>query len=175
MVVVGIDPGVVPAVCLLNHDGKRTRAQVVSLKGEQAVHSGSFEDELVRLLRNSTADKAIVEHVGPVAGQGLSSTARFMVAWGLIRGVLAGLEIPYVTVTPMVWKRDLLAEKYDLGRDEEDAAKRKEIQKASAVKFVRDNYPAVNLIRGRKTTPDHNMAEAVCLATWGSWHHEWED
>jgi hypothetical protein len=104
-----------------------------------------------------------------MAGQGLASTAHLMTSWGLIRGVLCGLGVPYVLVTPQTWKKALFSDD-ERGVDIEDAKARKEHQKASAVAFVRRHYPRLQLIQGRARTPDHNLAEAVCLGRYGLYH-----
>lgn len=122
------------------------------------------EAMLFDTLRSSPITHAVVELVGPMAGQGLASTAHFMTAWGLIRGMLVGLEIPYTMVTPQVWKRDL-----GLTTEVEDPADRKAAQKAAAVAFVQKWYPGLQLIRKGCRTPDHNIAEAVCLAVYGAY------
>lgn len=98
-------------------------------------------------------------------GQGLASTAHFMAAWGLIRGTLVGLGIPYKLVTPQMWKQAILE-----ASEVEDPGERKDAQKAAAVAFVRKTYPGVRLIRKGCRVPDHNLAEALCLAHWGKHH-----
>lgn len=51
--------------------------------------------------------RAWVEQVGAMPGQGVTSMFAFGEAFGLARGVLAGLRIPTYTVTPATWKKSL--------------------------------------------------------------------
>mgnify|MGYP001390897546 CR=1 FL=1 len=154
MLVAGIDPGVSPAVAFVG-DG--------AAFAERIPQVGHLFDEkaLRKVLRLHRPACAVVELVGPMAGQGLSSTAHFMAAWGLIRGILCGMGIRYDLVTPQVWKRDVLPP-----CEESDPGKRKAAQKAAAVALVARKYPGIVLVRPRCRTPDHNLAEAACLAHW---------
>ncbi len=155
--VAGIDPGISPAICI------RHRKNIDLLRFECDRKHRRFDEQAVRAFLTGVECVAI-EQVGAMANQGISSTAAFMSAWGVLRGICVGLDIPYRLVTPSVWKRDVL-DGYDLG-DEAPPAERKDIQKAAACQYVTDHFPAVNLIRGKKQTPDHNLAEAVCLSVW---------
>lgn len=161
MRVLGVDPGVSPRVALLTRKGGGNR--VLSIPD---VHHEPDEAVLRAFLVEERPDRAVVERVGAMAGQGLASTAHLMTSWGLIRGILCGLGIPYVLVTPQTWKKALFTDA-ERGVDIEDAKARKEHQKASAVAYVQRRYPRLQLIQGRARTPDHNLAEAVMLAHWG--------
>lgn len=48
---------------------------------------------------------ATIEKVGAMPGQGVTSMFNFGDGSGVVRGVLAGLMIPYERETPQVWKR----------------------------------------------------------------------
>lgn len=132
-------------------------------------HHAPDETALRKELKLGRPSRAVVELVGPMSGQGLASTAHLMTSWGLIRGVLCGLGIPYILVTPQVWKKEMLTEA-ERGVDIDDQVARKEHQKQSAVAWVQRRYPRVNLIRARCRVPDHNLAEAVLLAAYGVKH-----
>lgn len=158
-VVAGIDPGKSPAICVKR--GSSIRLQRIACHAK----TKRFDEAALRAaLTELPVEEVAIEMVGAMANQGIASTAVFMAAWGVCRGVCVGLGIPYRLVTPSTWKRTVLAG-YDLG-DELPADERKERQKAAACTFVTDTFPAVNLIRGSKQTPDNNLAEAVCLAVW---------
>ncbi len=188
--VVGIDPGISPAVCFLDTRDGRRGCTVHLVSGVD----GTMDEEGLRsLLDLHRPDVAYVELVGAMPGQGASSTAKFMVSWGLIRGILRGLSIPYVLVAPLRWKNRVLAG-YDMGqplpklpplpkglpRAERNALKkaqattmrkakaaRKEAQKQAAIEHVRRLFPDVSLIPSGCRVANHNIAEAVCLAAYG--------
>lgn len=46
-----------------------------------------------------------VESVGAMPGEGVASSFTFGYSFGLIRGMLVGLGIPYRLVSPVAWKR----------------------------------------------------------------------
>jgi crossover junction endodeoxyribonuclease RuvC len=59
--------------------------------------------ELVRSL--GQIDYAVIEKVGAMSGQGVTSMWTFGRAAGVVEGVLAGLQIPVRFVTPQQWKK----------------------------------------------------------------------
>jgi hypothetical protein len=163
---IGIDPGVSPAICVMNGNGGILH--LIRLESDDAPSSKTLEKALCAFLQPvvTSGAKIAVEHVGPVSGQGLASTCNFMRAWGIIRATLTAIGAEYTLVLPQRWKEDLLHGRYDMGMDTKSTKKRKKVQKAAAVQFVRDTYPAAQLIRQGCKVPDHNLAEAVCLAHW---------
>lgn len=48
---------------------------------------------------------AVLEKVGPMPKQGVSSTWKFAQGYGFLRGCLIALGIPFETVPPGVWQR----------------------------------------------------------------------
>ena len=48
---------------------------------------------------------AVVEEVGAMPGQGVTSMFNFGYSAGIIAGVVAGLQLPIVMYRPAVWKR----------------------------------------------------------------------
>lgn len=164
MKIVGIDPGTSPALAFLTFPNTGCRV----LRIPEGHHCPD-ETALFRALKDEAPSRAVVELIGPMSGQGLASTAHLMTSWGMIRGVLTGMGIPYVLVTPQAWKAALLSDA-ERGLGIKDLGDRKEHQKAAAVAQVRRRYPAINLIPGKCRTPDHNLAEAVLLAVYGGTH-----
>lgn len=181
--IMGIDPGQDVGVCLVE-PGRRV---VLLLRGV-AKGKKTLLDEagLAALIAEWRPDHAVVERVGPRPGQGGVSGFGFGCSWGLIRGVLRGRDVPYSLVTPQSWKKAVLGD-YDAGpvvpkppagmkgaalkafkREADKVARaRKEAQKDAAVAFVGRTYPDLSLLPPRARVPNHNMAEAVCLAHWG--------
>jgi crossover junction endodeoxyribonuclease RuvC len=101
-------------------------------------------------LRQMRPDFAIIERVGAMPKQGVSSTFNFGRSYGLLLGVVAALQIPSVLVAPRTWKRDL-----KLGADKEES-------RALALR----QWPARAELFARKK--DHGRAEAALLALWGA-------
>jgi crossover junction endodeoxyribonuclease RuvC len=95
-------------------------------------------------------DLAIIERVGSMPGQGVSSTFRFGCAYGMVQGIVAAQKIPVHFVSPAKWKKH-----FGLPAD-------KEASRARALQL----WPNRTDLFGRKR--DHNRAEAALLALYGS-------
>jgi crossover junction endodeoxyribonuclease RuvC len=152
--IIGIDPGAGGAVAILEPDG--SLVQVFDMPAVEVTVGGKAKrrvspEMLAAELRLYTVHgtTAVVEQVGAMPGQGVSSMFAFGQAYGMVLGVLAGLYIPVRTVTPATWKRAL---KLNTGKDAARA-------KAAAT------WPqqAGEFRRAR----DDGRAEAALLAVWG--------
>jgi len=103
---IGIDPGAAGAVAILEPSGKLvqvfdTPAVEVNVGG-RAKRRVCAEMLAAELRLYAPGAQAVVEQVGAMPGQGVSSTFAFGQAFGLALGVLAGAT---VTVTPAEAKR----------------------------------------------------------------------
>jgi len=87
---------------------------------------------------------AVVERVGSMPKQGVSSTFKFGVAVGIIHGVLLGRGIPMRLITPSEWKRGM-----GVGADKEGV-------RALAIRM----YP---MVEGLHLKKHHGRAEALLL------------
>ena len=95
---------------------------------------------------------AVVEKVGAMPKQGVSSTWVFAENFGYIQGVLHALGIPYQLVPPRVWKKA-----YSLTSD-----------KAKSIEVCYRLFPDADLKRTeRSRTDDSNFAEAILMAEYG--------
>lgn len=101
-------------------------------------------------VRQFNPDIAIVEAVHSMPRQGVSSTFKFGTGFGMIRGVLAALEVPTHLVTPAAWKKH-----FRLGADKEQA-------RALALRL----FPVVGDRFARKK--DDGRAEAALIARYGA-------
>ena len=88
----------------------------------------------------------VVERVGSFPGQGVSSSFRFGMGYGIIMGVLASSGAQIVDVAPTVWKKH-----FRLDADKEKA-------RALAIK----RFPNVKL----HLKKDAGRAEALLMALW---------
>jgi crossover junction endodeoxyribonuclease RuvC len=148
--ILGIDPGAsAGGWAILDEFGQIVAAGDLPVvgAGAKAMISGPL---LANLMLRFAPSRAVVERVGPMPKQGVSSTFKFGRCVGLIEGVLGGSLVLISYVSPTTWKRHfgLAAEK--------EAARRKviEIWPASAAELF-----------GRKR--DHGRAEACLIALWG--------
>lgn len=154
--VIGIDPGAAGAIAILE-DGKLVQVfdmPVVEVmtggKAKRRVAPEMLASEL--RLYNVHGTVAVVEQVGAMPGQGVTSMFAFGQAYGLVLGVLAGLWIPTTTVTPTTWKKAL---KLNAGKDGA-RAKAAQLWPAQASEF--------------KRVKDDGRAEASLIAYWRLHH-----
>jgi crossover junction endodeoxyribonuclease RuvC len=112
LVVLGIDPGAHGAIAMLRPDGslhsvldmpgnliKRGSRQVLEVS-PYALAQMLMGPALAGLI-----DRAVIERVGAMPGQGVSSMFAFGRHVGMVEGVLAGLSIPVSYVLPQAWRR----------------------------------------------------------------------
>jgi crossover junction endodeoxyribonuclease RuvC len=98
---------------------------------------------------------AVVEKVGAMPKQGLSSTWVFAENFGYIQGVLHALSIPFQLVPPRVWKKS-----FSLTSD-----------KAKSIEVCHRLFPNVSLKRTDKShKDDNNLAEALLMAEYARRH-----
>ncbi|MGJ8524158.1 hypothetical protein R84981_002877 [Carnimonas sp. R-84981] len=144
--IVGIDIGKSGAISFL--DGSFAHALPMPILGKEV--DGK---EIGDLLRNLKPDLVMVEKVGAMPGQGVTSMFNFGVSYGKVLGILESKGIPYRLVTPQAWKKKVLA----------GTAKDKD----AAIGFVSRAFPDVDLTPGRKKKPHDGMADALCIAEYG--------
>ena len=105
--VIGIDPGASGAIALLVsgvlvsvHDMPTVTVERNKSQKRQVCPAG-----LSLLMQQLSPHKAIVEKVGAMPGQGVSSMFSFGRSVGIIEGVLAARQIPVTFVTPQSWQK----------------------------------------------------------------------
>lgn len=104
--VVGIDPGLSGALVLLNAAGELVAFSdmpVFTIDGKNRIDVHELGSQLARY--NSEGTRAVIELVGAMPGQGVSSMFNFGFATGAIHGVVGALAMPLQTVTPAKWKK----------------------------------------------------------------------
>ena len=146
--IVGIDPGQTGGIAYIDIVSGAADAIPMPLTGKEI-----DGHELANSLRGRSINTVILEKVHAMPKQGVSSTFKFGMGFGLVIGVCEALGIPYRLVTPQAWKKVVLA----------GTAKDKD----AAVTFVRRAYPSINLTPGRKRVPHDGIADAMCMAEYG--------
>lgn len=150
----GIDPGQTGAIAAIA-DGRFAgfvdMPVMPRAAGGQHINEGALADALRELLaaHSGASVFAVLEEVGAMPKQGVSSTFRFGESYGVIRGVLGALRIPRMQVRPERWKKYL-----QLAGKEKDAARTVAIQ--------RHPNAAAQLTRKK----DVGRADALLIATW---------
>ena len=143
----GIDPGSVnPGLAFwFGSEPQRICAEDLPTVAGQVDAAG-----LAARLEQMRPNVVVIERVGSMPGQGVSSTFKFGVAFGLIQGVVAALKIECHFVAPAVWKKH-----FRIGSDKEESRR-------VALQLSPDRSDQF----GRKK--DHNRAEAALLARFAA-------
>ena len=153
MIVIGIDPGKKGGVVMLDSVYCAGVNNFSCIMPDSLVGFAMSIKEAVLCEGKSEGVVAYVELVHSMPGQGVTSMFNFGKGFGEILGVLAALNIRTELVSPQKWKRAVLA-----GTDRD---------KAAAIRFVQENYPAIDLTPGRCRVPQDGIADAVCIAHYG--------
>ena len=150
--IIGIDPGLSGAVCVLDGDSVILLDDIPTVTFSSGRTKNRVDGALLAdILREyGGARLAVVERVSSRPGEGVSSAFSFGYTSGVILGVLGALKIPVVTPSPVTWKNAM-----KLGKD-------KDLSRARALEM----FPSMSDKLKRKM--DHNRAEALLLAVWGS-------
>jgi crossover junction endodeoxyribonuclease RuvC len=108
MRVLGIDPGASGALVVVDN-GKISDLidmPVLNVKrGSRAVREVNAPALGAIVASLQPIDTAMLEQVGAMPGQGVSSMFAFGRAVGVVEGVLGALQIPYTRVPPQEWQR----------------------------------------------------------------------
>lgn len=100
-VIIAIDPGCSGAMAVSYPNGTVTSHPFVC--------EADMRDELEEVLNydDAVSFRAILERVHAMPGQGVTSMFRFGTNYGYWRGLLQGLRIPFIEVTPQQWQKGL--------------------------------------------------------------------
>lgn len=158
-IVIGIDPGREGgmAVMVSQPGGGRRRASAFPLPlVDSLLHVDQFFRHYVEAVGKGdvTPDLVVVEKQHARPGDGLAGLNFLLPQFGQIIGVMQALKIPLHVIAPQTWKKLIL---YGTLKD-----------KDAAVEYVQLLYPEVDLLPGKKRKPHDGMADAVCIAEWGS-------
>lgn len=154
-ITIGIDPGQTGALAIVADGAWAGFHDMPTMPrpGGNGLHvNGAALAEALRevMAAHPGADVlAVLEEVGAMPKQGVTSTFRFGEGYGVIRGVLGALRVPFVTVRPDRWKRDLR-----LAGLAKDSARTAAIQR----------FPSAACQLARKK--DCGRADALLIAHW---------
>lgn len=113
---VGIDPGQTGAVALIaplgmsRHSVKLTDTPTLKGDGKTLYDEPSMAAVLREILREHPDVFVTIEQVHAMSKQGVSSTFKFGMGYGVWLGIIATLGIPSERVSPQRWKKAVLAD-----------------------------------------------------------------
>ena len=108
---IGIDPGLSGAIA--RYEPKTNDLIIHDVPTHELKRNGKAKREvdlhgLARIMDDLTKDTGgsiLIEQVGSMPGQGVSSVFAFGKVYGILLGVSAATFVPLDTVTPAVWKK----------------------------------------------------------------------
>jgi hypothetical protein len=153
----GIDPGMTGALVVIENDDLEFHDTPIVKMGTKTKLDPARCSALLRDIKSDAARDGknllvMIEKVGPMPKQGISSTASFMYGAGQWEGILAALEIPYQFVTPQRWKGLLM----DGEPKEKDASR----------VVARRLWPT-QTEEALSRKKDHGRADAALIAEYG--------
>ena len=150
MVILGIDPGCSGALVLITEQGgyiDHLNMPTIKVGTKSRVNGAAA----AAWLKKYQINKAFLEQVGAMPGQGTASMFTFGHAAGVAEGLLQGLNIPYTLVTPQAWKKAA-----GLIGSDKDAARSRAIQL----------YPELRFLDAK--AKGQAIADALLIARFGS-------
>lgn len=139
MIYVGIDPGLKGGIAVITND---------------ATMAYPYSDETLRNIAQSLTDenaRCCLEQVHAMPKQGVSSTFKFGVSYGYIKGILEMAGLSYQEIPPQRWKKE-----FGLNSD-----------KTASIDVCKRLFPSVSLRATERCRTDHDgMAEALLMAEY---------
>lgn len=152
-VILAIDPGASGALAFFNPEAGTLDiidTPTVQIKRGAKLKTEISAQMLSAIIRPRQPDIAILELVGAMPGQGVSSMFQFGRGVGMYEGALAALQIPVTYITPQGWQKAVNA------RSGKDGNR----QRAAEI------YPAYAQLFARKK--DDGRADAALMAWWAA-------
>lgn len=152
--VIGIDPGITGGIVVLNEDGdivQALRTPIYVERGKKHYDVPGMREVLMRAAKDGGQPLAGIEKVGTLPRDGRVGAFNFGVGYGLWLGLLSGLYISYMEITPQGWQSKMLA---GLPKGPQT--------KASAVRASKSLFPHIPI--GIKA--DWGIADAALIAEY---------
>ena len=153
MIIIGIDPGVSGAICILT-DGKITEiyempTMIDGKKNKKQVNGAEITNIINKELVNEKDINVVIEHVSAMPGQGVTSMFNFGQSFGVLKGICSALKLPVHFIRPVKWKKH-----FNLINTEKDASRTKVIEV----------FPYISSKISKKK--DANKADAILIASY---------
>ena len=153
MRIIGIDPGLSGAIAILDDlkisDMFDMPVMPEGKKNKKQLNSAQLVKIIKRHILSNDNTFVIVEQVGAMPGQGVTSMFNFGQTFGAIKGICASLNLPIFYVRPAKWKKH-----FDLINSSKDASRTKVIEM----------YPSISERLSKKK--DVNKADAILIARY---------
>jgi len=151
--ILAIDPGAKGALAFFNMEKgvlNIVDCPTVEVKRGAKVKTEISPQMVSGIIASRSPTLAILEKVGAMPNQGVSSMFQFGRGVGMYEGVLAALQIPITYVTPQAWQKEM------------NVRGGKDGSRARAAEL----YPAYASLFAKKK--DDGRADAALMAFWGA-------
>lgn len=149
MNVLGIDPGMTGGFAWLSENSLVTDPMPVV---EKQLHL----PEIKVLIQAANPHYVYLEHVHAIFGSAAGATFKFGRVFGIIEGMLAGLGIPYILVSPKTWQKEM-----------HEGCTGKKAKERSRLAVTRV-FPAHDFTPTERATKAHDgMIDAALIAAYG--------
>ncbi len=153
MRIIGIDPGLSGGIAVLD-DSKifdifDMPVMSEGKKNKNQLNSAQLVNIIKKHILTNDETLVIVEQVGAMPGQGVTSMFNFGQTFGSIKGICAALGLPIFYVRPAKWKKH-----FELINSSKDASRTKVIEM----------YPSISERLSKKK--DVNKADAILIARY---------
>ena len=146
MLFIGIDPGQSGALAVIGDDFVET-----VIPFSESAYRKTLLDLDAKRVMSDVKLFAVVEHVGPMPKQGVSSTFKFGMNFGWIQGLLCAIGVPFELVRPQKWKK-----MFSCTSD-----------KNTSIDVAQRMFPSVPLFATPRCRKPHDgMAEALLMAEY---------
>jgi len=143
---IGIDPGLrTGAIAAIDHNGGFVWAEDIKADGDK-INAKALKEQIYRMCVPGDTYSICIEHVGVRPGQGISSSGKFMRAFGAIEAVAALTSDRVEMVLPQAWKKFMGAS----------------ADKEKSLVMARSLFPDAML----KLKKHHGRAEALLIAEY---------
>ena len=155
MLIIGIDPGIKGAICILKDgvviDVFDMPVMPVGKKNKSQVNGSQIYNEILKVIENKDKQdvKVVIEQVSAMPGQGVTSMFNFGQSYGVLKGIFSAMQIPMDFVSPVKWKKY-----FNLINTQKDSSRTK------AIEF----FPYISAKLSRKK--DANKADAILIASF---------
>jgi crossover junction endodeoxyribonuclease RuvC len=154
-VIVGVDPGLDGAIATIGQGGLSLfcTPTVVVKATKRAYDEQEIHRALAKLVGwPGESVHVVIEHVGAMQGQGVTSMFTFGLGFGLLRGICVGLGLPYTLVRPQAWQKLMLAGQ----------------PKGSEYLVASRLWPGTDFRKSpRCKIPHEGLVDAALIAEWG--------
>lgn len=159
--ILGLDPGLSGAMALISFEGGEVDFYAFKKLGKELDLRDAIDwliCKKVEYANNFTPIKhAFIEQVSSMPKQGVASTFKFGLTYGMQRGLVEYFNIPYTLVPPRVWTKDMFS---GVSGGKEVKAKEK-----SKIAFSR-LFPEFDFL-GANKSEETGIVDAMLIAEYG--------